>query len=240
MLPFLGLTWSGKQTPGYPNKIPQASDIAAAGFDSRQNWLIRDIIKESFGLLSINLLMLFQGFTLWILTLFHLNDHRSSHQNGFYQQVGDCLTQHTPVNWTSERSWLHLPTHLHLILEQSTSGWSTCPKPQSWGMSPRGYCFTATKNIICGMLKPDICQISLQPCGKQQSDVDSLNIHLLNQLFVYHLSSSLNRFVRLGSPSLSEALRWEVRGVWVLAGTGTESHDKFRKTLQGTQGQVGH
>lgn len=26
---------------------------------------------------------------------------------------------------------------------------------------------------------------------------------------------------------------WEVRGVWVLAGTGTESHDKFRKTLLG-------
>ena len=25
----------------------------------------------------------------------------------------------------------------------------------------------------------------------------------------------------------------QVRGVWVLAGTGTESHDKFRKTLPG-------
>ena len=30
--------------------------------------------------------------------------------------------------------------------------------------------------------------------------------------------------------------RRQVRGVWVLAGTGTESHDKFRKTLPGARG----
>ena len=32
---------------------------------------------------------------------------------------------------------------------------------------------------------------------------------------------------------------WQVRGVWVLAGTGTESHDKFRKTLRGAQCGLG-